>query len=59
MAGFEESWEREGGLAKRAGWIARACTRLRDTLEAETDRGFLWLPVLFRRRHPSLFRPSE
>jgi competence protein ComEC len=47
MAGYEQSLDRDGGRRERHGWISRAVSAVQDALEAESERWFVWLPVLF------------
>ena len=47
MAGYEDNWDRDGGRPVPQGWILRAVSAVQDALEAESERWFVWLPVLF------------
>ena len=47
MAGYEQSLDRDGDRRERQGWMSRAVSAVQDALEAESERWFVWLPVLF------------
>ena len=47
MAGYEQSLDRDGGRLARQGWISRAVSVVQGALETESERWFVWLPVLF------------